>query len=976
MPPSPDRLAASLADRYRVERELGAGGMATVYLAHDLKHDRSVAIKVLRPDLAAAVGAVRFLREIRIAASLQHPHILTLIDSGEAASATGDSALYYVMPFVNGESLRDCLTRERTLPIAETVRILREVLDALAYAHQQGLVHRDIKPENVMLSGHHALVVDFGVAKAIAAGPENSTALTTAGLAIGTPTYMAPEQALGQAEVDGRTDIYAVGVMAYEMLTGHTPFGGTTPQAIIAGHVTRAPAPLAAARTDIPASLAAAVMRCLEKDPANRWQSADDLLRELEVAAPPATGGPDAVQRSRLRRVLAAAAAAAVLFAVWGWTGPLARARNRTWAHERAIPRLLTFAGTADWESAYTLAQEVERRVPGDSLFNALLPRFARRYRIHTEPAGAHVWRKAYDAPDSDWRLLGTTPLDSALVALTGPGGSLLDANRLRIEAPGYRTLELVGLPFNDSIIRLDRADAVPAEMVRVAGGKLSADYPVLSAAAPIQLNDFLMDRLEITNREYKVFVDSGGYRRRELWIDSLVREGHAISWEQAVARMTDRTGRTGPATWEAGQPPNGHDSDPVGGVSWYEAMAYARFRGKALPTVIHWSRAAGMRNSSWLVPASNFGGQGAEPVGTTRGVSSFGIRDMAGNVREWCLNAIGSQRAILGGGWSDPPYRFNDMYAQDPFDRSPLNGIRLVRYPSAEPDLAAAAAPVTLHARDLASEKPVSDAVFAVYRELYDYDRKPVDARIVETVDEGDWTRELARVDAAYAGDSLFIYLYVPKRARRPMPAVLFFPPGSAFSFPSLPSRDADHFDYILRTGRAVAYPVLKGTYQRSDGTPGDNASATTVYRDHVIMWGKDVRRTVDFLETRSDITTRQLAYFGISWGGAMGGIMPAIEPRIRLSILHVAGLELTEIRPEADPLNYLPRIHVPTLMINGRYDFYFPIATSQLPMFNLLGTPAADKRHVIEDGSHFVPRVRLIQETLGWLDKYQPLD
>ncbi len=976
MPASRDRLSALLADRYRIERELGAGGMATVYLAHDLKHGRSVAIKVLRPDLAAAVGAVRFLREIRIAASLQHPHILTLIDSGEVPSDAGDGALYYVMPFVNGESLRDCLTREPTLSIAETVRILREVLDALAYAHQQGFVHRDIKPENVMLSGRHALVVDFGVAKAIAASPGNPTALTTAGLAIGTPTYMAPEQALGQAEVDGRTDIYAVGVMAYEMLTGHTPFGGTTPQAIIAGHVTRAPEPLAAVRTGIPSSLAAAVMRCLEKDPANRWQSADGLLRELEVAAPAATAGPDRAQRSRLGRALAAVAAAAVLLAVWGWTGPLARARNRIWAHETAIPRLLTFAGSADWESAYTFAQEVERRVPGDSLFNALRPRFARRYRIHTEPAGAHVWRKPYDAPDSAWRLLGTTPLDSVLVALTGAGGTFLDANRLRIEAPGYRTLDLVGLPFDDSIIRLDREDAVPAEMVRVAGGELSAEYPVLSAAPPIRLRDFLMDRLEITNREYKAFVDSGGYRRRELWADSLVRDGRVIPWGQAVALMTDRTGRIGPATWEAGQPPNGHDSDPVGGVSWYEAMAYARFRGKTLPTVIHWSRAAGMRNSSWLVPASNFGGQGAQPVGTTRGVSSFGIRDMAGNVREWCLNAIGRQRAILGGGWSDPPYRFNDTYAQDPFDRSPLNGIRLVRYPSPEPNLAAAAAPVTLRARELASEKPVSDAVFAVYRELYDYDRKPVDARIVETVDEGDWTRELARVDAAYAGDTLFVYLYVPKRARRPMPAVLFFPPGSAFFFPSLPSRDMEQFDYILRSGRAVAYPVFKGTYQRRDGATSDNASATTVYRDHVIMWGKDVRRTIDYLETRSDITTRQLAYFGISWGGAMGGLMPAIEPRIRLSILDVAGLELTAIRPEVDPLNYLPRIHIPTLMINGRYDFYFPIATSQLPMFNLLGTPAADKRHVIEDGSHFVPRVRLIQETLGWLDKYQPLD
>ncbi|MEO8637047.1 MAG: protein kinase, partial [Gemmatimonadales bacterium] len=979
-------LQDALADRYRLVRQLGRGGMATVFLAQDLKHDRPVALKVLHPELSAALGPERFLREIRIAAQLQHPHILTLIDSGAFAERAGEPATrpYYAMPYVDGESLRDRLTREGRLLPADTVHILKDVLDALAYAHGQGIVHRDIKPENIMLSGRHALVVDFGVAKAASdagAGPAAGTALTTIGLAIGTPAYMAPEQAAGQTTVDGRTDLYAVGVLAYEMLSGQPPFSGATPQAVIAAHISRSPAPLSSVRTDLPASLVSAVMRCLEKDPADRWQSAEAFLHELESFTTPA-GGILAGSTSstdgggwRGRRGLIAVVTLAVVLGAWLWFGPMARSRDRAWAHEEAIPRLLTLADSAEWEQAYRLAKMIELRVPGDSLFNVLLPKFGRRYRIRTAPSGAEVWRKAYDAPDSAWELVGRTPLDSALMALSGPGGLFLDGNRIRIQSPGYRTMELVGLPFTDSVITLDRDSAIPPEMVRVGGGSITAEYPEYEHTEPIGLADFLMDRFEVTNREYKEFVDSGGYRRQEFWTEPVEAQGRTIPWDQAMALMTDRTGRTGPSTWEAGEYPSGTANDPVGGVSWYEAMSYARFRGKSLPTVVHWSRAASMRNSSWIVPASNFSGQAAAPVGSGRGISAFGTYDMAGNVREWCLNASGSLRFILGGGWNDPAYRFNDSYAQAPLDRSPLNGIRLVRYAPTETNLARARAPATERLRDFLHVKPVSDAVFAVYRQMYEYDRKPLNAQALKTVDEGDWTRELVRLDAAYAGDSLLLYLYLPKRGTRPYPAVVFFPPGSAVHTPAILASESRNFDFLIKSGRAVLYPVYKGTYQRQDSLQSDTQDSTIFYRDHVVMWGKDLRRGVDYLETRPEVSISRLAYYGISWGGAMGGLMPAIEPRIKVSVLQVAGLEFTPVRPEVGQVNYLPRIRIPTLMINGRYDFYFPIETSQRPMFKLLGTPPDQKRHVIAEGSHFVPRIQLIQETLAWLDKYQPL-
>ena len=984
MPDLRGLLQEGLTGAYKLEREVGSGGMATVFLAHDIKHDRSVAVKVLHPEVAAALGAERFLREIRIAAHLQHPHILTLIDSGHIPSrdGMGPGLLYYVMPYVEGESLRERLTRERRLSPTDTARILRDVLDALTHAHGLGIVHRDIKPENVMLTGRHALVMDFGVAKAASAAGATHTAptgtLTALGLAIGTPAYMAPEQAAGQAAVDARADLYAVGVMAYEMLTGQPPFTGATPQAVLAAHISRAPLPIAHLRRDLAAPFATAVMRCLEKDPAARWQSAEQLLAQVESIATPGSDltatGPRPGRGLRPARIMAAIVVGVALGGGM-WFGPGRHMRERRWAREQGIPQLLALADRGQWDSAYTLARRVEAANPRDSLFRALQPRFARRVNVHTKPPGASVWRKEYAAPDSAWMLLGKTPLDSVLLSLSGGGSLFLNANRLRIEVPGYRTLDLVGIPFRDSAITLDRDSALPPEMVRIAGGALDVFFPGFQHVNPIALRDYLMDRFEVTNREFQRFVDGGGYRRRELWDYPFVKDGRVIPWEDAMARMIDRTGRPGPSTWEAGDNPTGQENYPVAGVSWYEAAAFAKFAGKSLPTVFHWNHAATVYNSAWIVPASNFSGRGTVPVGSTRGISAYGTYDMAGNVREWCLNASGNERFILGGGWNDEPYQFTDAYTQAPFDRSPTNGIRLVKYLTAEPNIAVAGAPLQRSWRDFLKERPVPEAIFAAYKQMYEYDRTPLAANVVETVDEGDWIRELVRLNAAYAGDSLLLYLYVPKRGVKPYSAVVYFPGSSAIRDRAPQNLQARAIDFIIKSGRAVLYPVYKGTYQRSDSLGSDVQDSTNFYRDHVVMWAKDLRRGIDYLETRREVDTRRLAYYGLSWGGAMGGLIPAVEPRIKLSALYVAGLVFERTRPEVEPVNFLPRIRIPTLMINGKYDFFFPLETSQIPMFRLLGTPADQKRHVVEEGSHFVPRTRLIQEILSWLDKYQPL-
>ncbi len=328
----PDRLVAALADRYRIERELGVGGMATVYLAEDLKHQRKVAIKVLRQELSVTLGSERFAREIAVAARLQHPHILGLLDSGDV-----DGFFYYVMPYVDGETLRDRLTRGGELPVHEAVRLLGEITDALAAAHKGGVVHRDIKPENILVSGRHAMVMDFGVAKAVTEST-GAHQLTSVGVALGTPSYMAPEQATADPQMDGRVDIYALGVLAYEMLTGLPPFHGLSPQQTLAAHVTQAPTPLGQRRPGLSPVLEGVVMRCLEKRASDRFQTADDLVAALEPLTTPSGGTTPhattphatapyqaAVTAPRRRRgVMVAASVAAIAVAAWGASRALA----------------------------------------------------------------------------------------------------------------------------------------------------------------------------------------------------------------------------------------------------------------------------------------------------------------------------------------------------------------------------------------------------------------------------------------------------------------------------------------------------------------------------------------------------------------------------------------------------------------------------------------------------------------------------
>jgi hypothetical protein len=385
------KFPEGLADRYRLSGEIGRGGMATVYLARDLRHGRDVAVKVVSSVLATALGGDRFLREIEIVANLRHPHIVPLFDSGNAAGA-----LYYVMPFETGRSLRQRLARDGPLPVDDAVTIVRDVSDALAYAHERGIVHRDIKPDNVMLTGRHAMVTDFGVAKAIVAdrGDErlahtdahasleeratvDTAPTTTQGMAFGTPAYMAPEQIVGDPRIDHRADIYAVGALAYELLAGRPPFMGETREEVLAAHLSRAPEPLTSHRSDVPAPLAELVMTCLAKSPDDRWQTANDLVERLErLTVHKRRDAPAASRRSSwmlATAVVTLAAAATLLIARQRAARP-----NASWAARWAlarVERVTDFPGTEVDASISADGQRVAFLADRDSVFDAFVTR-------------------------------------------------------------------------------------------------------------------------------------------------------------------------------------------------------------------------------------------------------------------------------------------------------------------------------------------------------------------------------------------------------------------------------------------------------------------------------------------------------------------------------------------------------------------------------------------------------------------------
>jgi formylglycine-generating enzyme required for sulfatase activity/dienelactone hydrolase len=609
--------------------------------------------------------------------------------------------------------------------------------------------------------------------------------------------------------------------------------------------------------------------------------------------------------------------------------------------------------------AAYRLLRSVEKDLAGDPELEKARKGMLFPSTITTSPPGADMYVKGYGEVKEDWLYLGRSPLQEVPV----PFGYF----RWRIQKDGYSTFEGAG-PLGMAAVAFTLAPngTVPARMVRVPGTTVQ-----VQDVGPIELPSFYLDTYEVTNREYKQFIDAGGYRNREYWTEPFIKDGREIPWDEGVRSLIDVTGRPGPATWELGTYPKGEDDFPVRGVSWYEAGAYAKFAGKSLPTLHHWRWAASIGTIfSDILEFSNFSAKAPAAVGTYQGIGEYGTYDMAGNVKEWTRNAVGDKRYILGGAWNEPNYKFRESDALLPFDRMAGNGFRCMKLASGTTLNAALDRPVATVVRDYSREKPVSDDVFKIYRAQYAYDRSDLKATVESTDDTSEfWRTERISYNAAYGNERIVAYLFLPKSAKPPYQTVVYFPHSGGEYLRSFQQSEMGYLGFVVQGGRALLFPMYKGTYERRLERPPEGPNAR---RDLAIQRMKDLQRSVDYVETRSDLNRSKLAFFGVSLGARLACIALAVEQRFGAAVLWSGGFRGNTTLPEIDEINYAPHVRTPVLMLNGRDDFTFPIETSQLPMFKLLGTPDADKRHVLYDGGHVFPFARIMKDTLDWFDHY----
>ena len=931
-----------LPSRYVVGRELGRGGMGIVYEAEDTRLGRKVAIKVLQGGLESAGWAHRFAQEARAASALNHPNIITIHDID--ATDEGD---FIVMELVDGVPLSR--RPDAPMPLDRALDYIIQTAGALAASHAAEIVHRDVKPANVMVTrGGTIKVLDFGLAKSTSqphadAATVTGAPYTQAGAIVGTSGYMSPEQALGQP-ADARSDVFAIGVLFYEILTGRRAFTGASEWSVMNAVVHDQPAALRDVRPDVPADVVRIVDRCLEKDPVRRYRSAGELLDDLQRLAP-----ARAAERSSTTPRYLAVAAVVALAVVIGIMWVMVRRWQSAAVVERSLPEIERLASLGQFVDAYRLAMRADALAPGD-------PRVQRAIGAATaplnmkEPAGADVSFTDYVDVGAPWVSVGRIPIKDARV----PQGQL----RWRLVKDGFDPGE-GGSPHSPAVM-IRRTGESPPGMVYVRGG------PFSRGTETVQLPDFWIDKYEVTNREFKRFVDAGGYRDPKYWKDAF----------DVVAGLRDRTGQPGPATWELGTFPEGQADYPVSGVSWYEAAAYAEFAGKRLPAYVHWRQAVGsVLYGQTVASAANFSAKSVQPVTALKDLGAYGTYGLSGNVKEWIWNATGDRRNVLGGAWNDPPYMAFNRETRLPIDRHATYGFRCVRDVGPLPDEALAPIPPRTGAR---SDKPVGDDLYAAYKALYAYDRGPLDPQVEALPETEHWRAELVSIAAAYGHERVPIYLLLPKNAAPPYQPVIWFPGGYAFGLFPL-GRDlaaapgAAYFNFITRSGRALVIPVYQGTFQRFAGVgeyPRDDQM--NAYRDMVVQWSKDLGRTIDYLATRPDIDAGKVGYYGISAGATASLPIIAVEPRFKAVVLLSGGLQSVRRPAEADPLNFAPRITAPTLMLNGSEDFIFPLEDVAKPLFALLGAPPDRKRHAIHEGGHVPPLNELIRDVLGWFDQY----
>ena len=963
-------LSGQTLGHYTVREKLGQGGMGVVYKAYDNRLRREVALKALPPEFVFDEERKRrFNQEARAASALNHPNIVTIHDIDSTRGV-----VFLVMELVEGVTLSELL-RTRRLSTSEVLEHGLQITDALTAAHARGIVHRDLKPANIMVTpGGAVKILDFGLAKLIETAESEETLsktnLTETGAILGTASYMSPEQIEGRS-VDARTDIFSFGASLYEMVTGKRAFTGNSTFSTVSAVLRSEPEPPKRLIPDIPSKLEELILRCLRKSPEERFQRVDEVKASLAAIKADYSREAGAVYREKPSRGwLRVASILFVLSLVGGLVWLWQNSQNTAWAHDR-VPEIRGLMAHYDYSKALDLSRAALAIVPRDAELNQLIEEISWKAPINSDPPGASVSVRPYGSTEESWLELGITPLPEVRF----PRGAL----EWRFSKGDYQEAHFITNILAAehkkvlSSIQMVRVEDVPEGMVYIPGAEhYVPSLDGLTQIEEIEVRPFYMDKAEVTNRDFKKFVDAEGYSRREFWKEPFIQDGKEIPFEKAIQQFVDKTRKPAPAGWEFQDYPADQADFPVGGVSWYEAAAYAEFAGKVLPAVAYWNSAArpGMI-PHLIVPLSNFKGKG--PVATGNGgMNAYGTFDMAGNVREWVANETGKGTGVrytVGGGWDDPVYVYGAAYAVKAFDRTATNGIRLAKYIGGTPGLGESN-PVALNKVDHNLRKAVPYETFLVFAEQYRYERMPLNAKEEQTWDEPYWKKIKVTFDAAYNKERMTAYLFLPKNAAPPFQTMVFFPASNAQTSTNSENASVETFSFFMRDGRAVIFPIYKGTYERDGGVfvlPGGMS-----HRDARILQFKDLARSIDYLEERVDVDMKKVGFYGISWGGGMGAHFPALEKRLSQNILVHGGFRNEVYEPIVDPINFVGQVKIPTLMLSGKYDFTFPVETSQLPMFNKLGTPPEHKLRVPYDVAHQFLPTEFASESLEWLDKY----
>ncbi|MEJ2678502.1 MAG: SUMF1/EgtB/PvdO family nonheme iron enzyme [Gemmatimonadota bacterium] len=694
-------------------------------------------------------------------------------------------------------------------------------------------------------------------------------------------------------------------------------------------------------------------------------------------------------------------------FSVPHWLHASAKRRART-----LIPEIRRLADAGRYSGAYDMAVQAARALPSDTALARLWPVISNRLTVTTTPSGAQVLIRplpgdsemsgSTGGPDSGtgqvavsssvteldanaaaagFRILGTTPLDDVRVPRT--------PELLRIEKKGYATVERLAsnelaraqkepaLGSLDSIglhVPLIPAGEAPG-MVFVPGGEYQLVTPDLPPGLKAQLDDYFIDRYEVSNADFRGFVTGGGYTNPALWPHPIVADGDTLTFDEAMKRFVDRTGLPGPRGWTSQEPPHGQDVYPVTGISWYEAEAYCTFRGKHLPSVFQWEKAA--RNGKvtftegvvmpWGYASpdghyrdrANFSGDGPVPVDTHPfGISPFGAYAMAGNVKEWTANPIDNGRAVTGGSWADPMYVFSEFGNFDPAYASNSLGFRCARVRATDARARRDQGTFAIDVGDRTpTYTPVGPETFKTLLSYYRYDPVPLKPQVLDTVETPDWVR----LRLSYAGpndERVLAYLWLPKAAPPPYQTLVYVPGAEVFYGVTVPEEAERWVGPLVRSGRALFSVVMKGMTERQWG-PGYKPppTASVRYRDQMVLRGTELRLGLDYLQTRSDIDMKRLAYVGLSWGAASHLVFAGIDKRFRAIVFVGGGIDERNrpTLPAADPVNFAPYLKPPKLLVNGRHDEEHPWFTRGLPLWNLLQQPK--KLLLVQDGGHIAP-------------------